>query len=237
MFPLPRLAPVGPVQLYSMPHCVCVWPERPLCDCAYRHTIGIMEILAVGCGAGVLGFMLGTSAGRSTKSGDSSAPPFKQSVLNMGVDAAHLGLLGIGEEVGYFKALFEGPASSSELAKRAGCDPRYTKEWCLHMASRGVLMYDPTSAAFTLQPHLVEDLKDPNTLGMSYGIPAVLAKRNEHVTAYKTGSGISWNSYDSGLNVCACRFFKPLYENMLVPTLPSEIRKLRDTWEYFFCSN
>ena len=58
----------------------------------------------------------------------------------------------IGDRLGLFKALAQGPATSTELAERAHVNERYTREWLSAMASAGYLEYNPASRRFTLPP-------------------------------------------------------------------------------------
>src|SRR6185503_13035026 len=61
-------------------------------------------------------------------------------------------LCSLGDRLGLFKALAEGPARSEELAERAGIDPRYALEWLRGMAAAGYVEHDRESGAFTLPP-------------------------------------------------------------------------------------
>src|SRR5262245_10528586 len=63
-------------------------------------------------------------------------------------------LLGvIGDRLGLFRNLAQhGPATSSELAERAGIDQRYALEWLRGMAAAGYLEYDGDTEQFALPP-------------------------------------------------------------------------------------
>ncbi len=60
----------------------------------------------------------------------------------------------IGLRLGLFNALHEGgPATSDELAKRAGgLTERYVREWALAQAANGFVDYNATSRKFSLSP-------------------------------------------------------------------------------------
>ena len=60
----------------------------------------------------------------------------------------------IGLRLGLFNALYDGgPATSDELAKRAGgLTERYVHEWALAQAANGFVDYDSTSQKFSLSP-------------------------------------------------------------------------------------
>src|SRR5690242_21379287 len=59
----------------------------------------------------------------------------------------------LGERLGLFRNLAEeGPATSEELAARAGIDERYAREWLRAMASAGYVEREPDSGRFGLPP-------------------------------------------------------------------------------------
>src|SRR5438034_733567 len=58
----------------------------------------------------------------------------------------------IGDRLGLFKELAQGPATSAELAERAHINERYAREWLNEMTSVGYLAYDPISQRFSLPP-------------------------------------------------------------------------------------
>ena len=64
-------------------------------------------------------------------------------------------MAGIGDRLGLFKALAQGPATSTELAERAHINERYAREWLSEMTSSGYLEHDPESQRFTLPPEHV----------------------------------------------------------------------------------
>ena len=57
-------------------------------------------------------------------------------------------LASIGDRLGLFKQLANGPATSTELANRAEINERYAREWLGAMASAGYVVYDPASRTF-----------------------------------------------------------------------------------------
>ena len=59
----------------------------------------------------------------------------------------------LGDRLDLFTTLAgQGPATSSELADRAGIDERYAREWLAGMAAAGYLDYDPDTTRYTLPP-------------------------------------------------------------------------------------
>jgi hypothetical protein len=61
-------------------------------------------------------------------------------------------LIGIGHRTGLFEAAARGPATSAELADRAGLDERYVREWLGTMVTGGLLTYDPAAGRYVLPP-------------------------------------------------------------------------------------
>ena len=53
---------------------------------------------------------------------------------------------------------------------------------------------------------------------------AVFQAHEKLMHAYRTSTGIGWGEYNCLLGEGARRFFQPLYENFLVPNVPSEVR-------------
>jgi DNA-binding IclR family transcriptional regulator len=56
----------------------------------------------------------------------------------------------IGEKLGLYKALAEGPISSAELATQTQTDERYLSEWLASQAAGGYITFDETSNRFSL---------------------------------------------------------------------------------------
>ncbi len=111
----------------------------------------------------------------------------------------------LGDRLGLYRALAEGgPATSSELAERAGIHPRYAREWLEHQAVGAVLDVDdvsaePDSRRYTLPDGHAAVLIDPESpwlvaplarfvTGSARTMPALLE-------AYRTGQGVDWADY------------------------------------------
>ena len=72
-----------------------------------------------------------------------------QFVLDLGA-AVHSGMVVIGEKLGLYKALAEGPMSSIELATKTKTDERYVREWLSSQAAGGYVTYDEKANNFKL---------------------------------------------------------------------------------------
>jgi hypothetical protein len=59
-------------------------------------------------------------------------------------------LIDLGTQVGLFEAVAAGPATCVGLARRAGLQERYVREWLGAMVAGGIFEYDPASGSYEL---------------------------------------------------------------------------------------
>jgi hypothetical protein len=128
----------------------------------------------------------------------------------------------IGLRLGLFNALHEGgPATSDELAKRAGgLTERYVREWALAQAANGFIDYNAASRKFSLSPEqaMVFAEKDsPVYLAGAFDIVAAMIEGEQKVeNSFRTGAGVRWGD-SAGCLFCATgAFFRPGYVKELV---------------------
>jgi len=110
-------------------------------------------------------------------------------------------LAAFGDRLGLFKQLAAGgPATSAELASRAGIDERYAREWLGGMTNAGYLTRDPATGRFTLPPEHAPALADeggPFFFGGAYQMLLALAAIYDPLTdAFRRGGGVSPAVYD-----------------------------------------
>src|SRR5436190_1421452 len=74
-------------------------------------------------------------------------------------------MIELGQRTGLFAAAAAGPATSEELADRAGLVERYVREWLGSMVTGGVVDYDPATATYSLRPERAPGLTDQLTAG------------------------------------------------------------------------
>src|ERR1700758_461979 len=72
-----------------------------------------------------------------------------QFVSDLGA-AVHAGMVVIGERLGLYKALADGPMTAAELAAKTGTDERYLREWLASQAAGGYVTYDAHTRRFGL---------------------------------------------------------------------------------------
>ncbi len=144
-------------------------------------------------------------------------------------------LAGIGDRLGLFKDLAEkGPATSAELAARAGINERYAREWLAGMASAGYLEYDPTSRRFTLPPEHVSALAQEGGPfffgGVHQEVSALAAIVDPLTEAFRKGGGVPQSAYSDHLWNGMERFTGGWFQNLLtqqwIPAMPEVKAKL-----------
>ena len=105
----------------------------------------------------------------------------------------------LGDELGLFRELAEGPATSEELAERAGVAERYTREWLHALTAADYLEHDPETDEFGLPTSLVPVLADdrsPTFLGGGFDQVLGLAGALDAVAgAFRDGGGLGHEAY------------------------------------------
>jgi SAM-dependent methyltransferase len=134
--------------------------------------------------------------------------------------AAHAGMVVIGERLGLYKALADGPATAAELATRTGTDARYVQEWLSSQAAGGYVSYDPTAAKFSLsaeQAFTLADDSSPAYLPGAFQLALGSLKAVPRITeAFRSGAGMGWGEHDSDVFHGCEKFFRPGYAANLV---------------------
>jgi len=72
----------------------------------------------------------------------------------------HAATIVVGDQLGLYKALAEGPATAPELARRTQTDARYLREWLSAQAASGYVCYEPEGERFSLSPEQAFALAD-----------------------------------------------------------------------------
>jgi len=141
----------------------------------------------------------------------------------------------VGDRLGLYRALADGPASAHELAQRTETDTRYVTEWLRGQAAGGYVTYDPATETYSLTEEQAFALTDPDgplylpgafqlALGALRAEPAV-------TEAFRTGGGIGWHEHDREVVIGCERFFRPGYVGNLtsswLPALDGVTDKLR----------
>ena len=133
----------------------------------------------------------------------------------------------VGDQLGLYKALAEGPATAEELARRTQTDARYLREWLSAQAASAYVCYDPESMLFSLSEEQAFALADEGSPAFIPGAFQIAIDQYKGITkmvqAMRTGLGVGWHEHDASLFHGTERFFRPGYAANLVsqwlPTL------------------
>lgn len=137
------------------------------------------------------------------------------------VGFANTVLSSIGDRLGLFRELAAGgPATSAELAARAGTDERYTREWLGGMASARYLEYEPATGRFRLPPEHVPTLAEEDGLAFLGGVQenaiGCLSILEPLLRAFRNGGGVPISAFDPSTFEGMERFTSAWFENLLV---------------------
>jgi ubiquinone/menaquinone biosynthesis C-methylase UbiE len=140
-------------------------------------------------------------------------------VTDMGATGA-AGSVAIGNRLGLYRALAQGPATPETFAGRTGCHRRYLTEWLRGQAAGGYVSYDPATGEFFLTEEQAFCLADPNGPDLSAAFVAVLGylRAEPKLTeAFRTGAGVAWHEHHEDVFVGCDAFYRPGYVAELVP--------------------
>ncbi|MGH9575668.1 MAG: class I SAM-dependent methyltransferase [Candidatus Acidiferrales bacterium] len=148
-----------------------------------------------------------------------------QFVTDLGA-AVHSGMVVIGEKLGLYKALAEGPVTSAELAAKTHTDERYLREWLASQAAGGYITYDEKTNKFSLTEEQAFTLARedspaylPGAFELALGSLAAVPRITE---SFRNGAGMGWHEHADGVYHGCEKFFRPGYAANLVPSwIPS----------------
>ena len=160
---------------------------------------------------------------------------FMESAIHDLGAALHASLVLLGDRLGLYKEMAgAGELSSAELAKRAGVDERYVREWLNANAASGYVKYNAATASYSLPAEqamalAVED--SPAFLAGAYQlIYSVFQDVPKIEEAFRTGRGVGWHEHHHELFRGTERFFRPAYAANLttawLPALEGVVEKL-----------
>jgi SAM-dependent methyltransferase len=140
-------------------------------------------------------------------------------VADLGATGA-AGSVVVGNRLGLYRALAEGPATPEQFTERTGCEERYLTEWLRGQAAGGYVSYDPASGQFSLGEEQAFCLADPNGPDLSAAFRAVLGylRAEPKISeAFQTGAGVGWHEHHEDVFVGCDAFYRPGYVAELVP--------------------
>lgn len=125
------------------------------------------------------------------------------------------GLVVMGDELGYYRTLAEGPTTPAALAQTTQTGEKYAREWLNAQAAGGYLDYDPTTGQYSIAPEQAVALTDSSSPAYLPGL-FQLALGTVHDTRAiidraRTGDGMGWHEHGTDVHVGCERFFRPSY--------------------------
>ena len=147
-----------------------------------------------------------------------------------------VGLAYIGDKLGLFKMLAGRERySSSDLAKEAGLNERYVREWLKAMVAADYIERDAVTETYFMTPAQIEVFaKEGSSFFMGgafqFALPSLLlTPRLMHV--FKNGGGIFYSELGEEIAESIDRMHRPLFENLLtkewLPAIPGLAERLR----------
>ncbi|MCW2759421.1 MAG: putative methyltransferase, partial [Nocardioidaceae bacterium] len=138
---------------------------------------------------------------------ESAAPPIDMDAL-MAFVGRFVGDLGatmaagnvmIGERLGLYRALADGPTDARGLATATGTDPRYVEEWLRGQAAGGYVTHDAATATYSMTPEQAFALTDPDGpvfLPGAFELALGALKAQDRIEdAFRHGTGVGWHEH------------------------------------------
>lgn len=138
-------------------------------------------------------------------------------------------LIEIGYAVGLFEASRAGPATSEELAERAGLKERYVREWLGAMATGGIYAYDAASGRYELPAEHAAFLTGAtaqNAAPMSRMINHFGTHLPKLAACFRAGGGIPYSAYRPVFTQCMDDVWRRIYDQMLIPQFVGSVQGL-----------
>jgi 2-polyprenyl-3-methyl-5-hydroxy-6-metoxy-1,4-benzoquinol methylase len=120
------------------------------------------------------------------------------------VDVLNKSVLGLLASVGHQCGLFDTlaglpPSSSAEIAKAAGLDERYVREWLGGMVVGGFITYEPEGETYSLPPEHAASLTTAagpdNMAGMTPYLGLMGEVEQQVVRCFRNGGGVPYSAY------------------------------------------
>lgn len=142
-------------------------------------------------------------------------------------------MIDIGHRTGLFVAAAKGPATSDELADRAGLCERYVREWLGAMVTGGIVDYDPADRSYSLPPERAACLTEGATnLAPMALLQTHLGKHVHQVArAFREGGGVPYAAYRPEFTDLMDAIGRGVYDALLIdaylPLVPGLAEQLQ----------
>ncbi|MEV6238345.1 methyltransferase domain-containing protein [Lentzea sp. NPDC051838] len=123
---------------------------------------------------------------------------FAARIFSIYTDSMLTLMIDVGSRTGLFDAAAAGPATSAELAERAGLQERYVREWLGAMSTGDILRYDPATRTYTLPPEHAACLAgdgSANIAPLSLVTGHLATHLDGVIRAFHTGGGVPYEAF------------------------------------------
>src|SRR6478672_5023206 len=125
--------------------------------------------------------------------------------------------IALGDRLGFYALLAEGPLTAGDLAAKADTDPRWTREWLEQQAVVGYVTV--TDERCALAPGAAETLAQPEALTTMAPAARMVAAAGAQWTriadAARTGAGLGWQEYGPDMRESQAELNRPPLEQLL----------------------
>ena len=181
------------------------------------------------------------TASSLTKQDEEQRGALVERIFQGGIAVLEMLSIYVGDHLGLYRTLAQrGPSTATELARSAGIDERYAREWLEQQAVAGVLEVESESAdagkrTYRLPAGHAEVLLDGDSvnylLPITWAIPGLAATLPTLLTAYRHGGGVPYSDYGSEFRSSISLLNRPMFLNQLgsewLPAMADVDRRLR----------
>ncbi len=146
------------------------------------------------------------------------AASFLQRIGEIYGGAALTLMIDVGFRTGLWEASAEGPATSEQLAERAGLEERYVREWLGAVTTGEIMQFDEATEMFSLpDEHALSLTGDgASNRAVNAGLLTYLGKHVDPVvTAFREGGGVPYSRYRPEFTSLMDQRFRREYDEKL----------------------
>lgn len=164
-----------------------------------------------------------------------TADEFAERVFEAALGALDTWSMFVGDKLGWYRLLADGPSTVAELATRSGTDRRYANEWLEQQVTTGILVVDDArlpedERRYSLPAGHAEVLTDADSLAYLAPFVRLLTaagiKLPEIVDAYRNGGGVSWAEFGPDMRTGQAEMNRPWFLNQLSSEWLSKVPEL-----------
>lgn len=143
-------------------------------------------------------------------------------------------MIDLGHRLDLFTTAAAGPATSGELAERAGLEERYVREWLGALATAGILTYDPADRRYSLPPEHAAALTGPTSSNQAprAAMATLLGRNLDGIEkAFRHGGGVPYAAFAPDFTGVMDALHRRPTDELLVdhwlPVAPGLVERLR----------